>query len=87
MSKKMFVVYYYFGPYDSQGHNKVFSTLKKAVEYCSLESEIGTVHPNNPFKDNPHGWVIEEHLINEIDASIKYYNGNGVFFYEGKPSI
>lgn len=85
MSKKMFVLYYYV-PYDSPGSNKVFSTLKKAVEYCDLQPEAKSGHPKNPFLDAPHGWVIEEHLINEADGIIKYYNGNGIFFYEGKSS-
>ncbi len=86
MSKKIFVVYYYISPYDGQGCNRVFSTLKRAVEYCASQPESERGHPKNPFQDDPHGLVIEEHEINDITATIKYYNGNGVLFYEGKAS-
>ena len=78
----MFIVYFYYSPYDGQSRSKLFLSIEKAIEYCVSVTE-SRIHPVDPFKEGD-GWVIEEHVVDAVDEFIKCYNGNGILFNKSK---
>ena len=73
-NNEIFLSKYIISAYDGEVEHHIFSTLKKAVEYCDKSSE--------PFVENPlnegGGWLIEKHIIDTPKNEPIFYNQKGV---------
>lgn len=75
--QQMFLTKYVISAHDGEVEHHIFSSLEKAVDFCSKSREV--------FIDNPLiegcGWLIEKHIIDIPKKEPVFYNAKGIQIY------